>query len=76
MIRGDIAASAAGRALVPRLLIRRLKEVRRGRLCLRVSPFASARGRNPSKHGGGAKRFAYRHGAPDTGRGGRRLGAD
>lgn len=68
MIRGDIAASAAGLAL--RLLIRGCGSD----VCFYASPRLRQHvATNPSKHGGRAKRFASRHKAPDTRRGRCRL---
>lgn len=64
MIRGDIAASAAGWALVLRWLIRHLKGGAEGISALTCLPVCV---HNPSKRGGRAKRFAYRRQGPDTG---------
>lgn len=74
VIRGDVAASAAGWAGALHSLIRRLRGVERGCLFVCVCVFVHCvcacvlclYGRKPSKHGSQAKRFAYRHKAPDT----------
>lgn len=74
VIRGDVAASAAGWAGALHSLIRRLKGGGEGMsvcmclcvcalcVCVCVPVFCA----HIAKHGSQAKRFAYRHKAPDT----------